>query len=65
MNLDNIKIPSDKIIVEGVQEIDVEGFSIFKKEDDLLNSTLVGVKIKYIIGGLTLWHIVKNKLKNI
>lgn len=65
MNLsENFEIPSSIIIQDNIETIDLKGFSIFEKKENLFDSLIMGVPLKYIMVGVSVWVILKKKLKN-
>lgn len=54
-------IPSENILNKDFQGIDFEGFSIFEKKDNLLESTICGIELKYIgVIAFILWYLKNN-----
>ena len=66
MNLNKILksktfIPSDKILQKNFEGIEAQGLQVFTKKDNLLDSELFGVPLKYLGIIAFIIYVVKNK----
>ena len=61
MKIDELaQIKSDSVLNKDLQGIDFQGFEVFKKENNLLDSKLFGIELKYIgIIAFIIWLVKK------
>jgi hypothetical protein len=66
MNLDEkFSLPSNLIIQDNIEKIDMQGYEVFEKKENLWDSLMFGIPLKYIFAGVGLWALMTGKLKNI
>ena len=56
-----MNIPSNKIIQDGIKEIDFQGIGIFKNADNIFDAEIFGIQIKYIVAIAGLIYFLRNK----
>jgi hypothetical protein len=54
-------IKSNQIIKPGIQSIDFQGMEIFKKNENLFDSEIFGIKLKYLVMIAGIFYFIKNK----
>jgi len=52
--MNNLDIPSSIVIKDGLDRIDLGSYSIFVKKESLLESEVLGFKVKYVAIALLL-----------
>jgi len=52
--MNNLDIPSNIVIKDGLDRIDLGSYSIFVKKESLLESEVLGFKVKYVAIALLL-----------
>ena len=58
-----MNLPSNKIIKDDINAIDFQGVEIFKKNENLFDSEIVGIPLKWIVAIAGIIWFFKNKVK--